>query len=244
MYKCHRVNSVVILDEKVTLDQFEKDNNFDASVGLDKERNVLCYQRWPKNWVFKRVFNELGCHIEYIMQYVDDIPMIYDFNTRMESHRWLFELGFKFNIIDSNLSIIKLVMDSGASFSVINANTLTDYYDIPQSKLYELLIKQKHCNVTPETANGPVDYLATTMLVDIGDSIMRPVIVYIDFRNRLKRSLLGFDIITSFNMICKPGEAPVILGFDDSVYKTYVKEHNDADNATVDLLSIFDVHSV
>lgn len=231
-YKEHLEGNIHYLDEAVSVDQFKRETNCDSSGFYEPStNNVVCYVE-SKYWE-----DLIGKHVgmpKFITYYDDGLPQVVIENFTMDNG-WTTTVDLS---IGEHRGNVDLKADTGATFSVINLETLCTALSINSSVFKSMLNAKKYSLVSVTTANGNVQYFAITAVLHAFNENI-PIILYIDPKNRLKQPLLGFDIITSLEMICKPGQPPTVLKFDRSVNSEYIKKNNTADNASVDLYTLF-----
>ena len=231
-YKEHIEGNIHYLEETVSVEQFKKETNFDSFGYYDPTTNsVVCYVEF-KYWEdLVRNHNNLP---RFNTIYEDGLPevVIEDFSV---NNGWFTTLELS---IGNYKGSETFKADTGATFSVININTLCTALLIDPIVFKRILNTKKYSQVSVNTASNQVQYLAITVILHAFNENI-PIILYVDLRNRLKYPLLGFDIITSLEMICKPGQPPTVLNFDRSVNTEYIKKNNTADNASVDLYTLY-----
>lgn len=235
-YKQHTVNNVYILDEPVNYNDLMFDNNFTG--GFYYNLNTKLVIAYTTNQYLSNL------HAMYKGQALGWGYTIYRPNTPEIVHTaklegsWSFSSLFGLRVAKA---IVRFKMDTGATFSVINFRDLLTQLDITKQQWYQYLNTYKYATVTADTASEKnVSYISISARLSIFDK-EQPIILYVDPHNRLNIPLLGFDVISSFNLISHAGEDPMITGFSEEHYKQYVYDHRRSDNATYDLYQILTV---
>ena len=235
-YKQHIVNNVYILDEPVNYDELIFDNNFTGGYYYDlNTKLVVAYttRQYLSNLHAMYDGKNLGWgYTTYRPRWPEIV------HTAKLENSWTFSSLFGLRVTKAK---VDFKMDTGATFSAINFRDLLTQLKITEQQWYHYLNTHKYATVTADTASEKnVSYISISARLSIFDKD-QPIILYVDLNNRLNTTLLGFDVISSFNLISHAGEDPVITGFSEEHYKKYVYEHRRSDNATYDLYQILTI---
>ena len=234
-YKEHLEGNIHYLDVDVTLEQFKNDTNFDGAICYRvNDDRVIGYVEddfWDELCI---KFREIEGMKFASMYYEDGLPEVVIENFYV-GDGWFATINF---LLNGKRGSIEFKADTGATFSVVNLKDLSTHLNVSEQDFKHLLNTKNYSLVTVHTAGSDVSYFAVTMVFTLFNEDV-PVVVYVDPQNRLRKPLLGFDIITSLDLIAKPGKAPVALSFSREVNSKYIKDHHDVDNATVDLYTLY-----